>query len=75
MYEPDFIIKMINRINLILETKGLKRDKDEAKWTQMREWVRAMNSEVGFGKWEFQVKCSEGGIRNLLKKIQSQNRN
>ena len=68
MYEPDFIIKMANEVNLILETKGLKRDKDEAKWTQMKEWVRAVNSEVRFGKWEFQIAYSEGEVRSLLKK-------
>ena len=54
-YFPDFIIKFEDGRNLVLEVKGQTTDQDKAKWQAIREWVEAVNTDGGFGKWEFRV--------------------
>jgi len=54
-YLPDYIIRFKGARFLILEIKGRERDDDKAKWDAAREWVRAVNADGGFGKWEFKV--------------------
>jgi type III restriction enzyme len=52
-YYPDFVIKIDTENYLIIETKGLKKDKDEYKWNAMKEWVIAINNK-DLGKWKFE---------------------
>jgi len=54
-YFPDFIIKFKDNRYLILEIKGQKTDQDDAKWSAAQEWVRAVNLDGNFGKWEFKT--------------------
>ncbi len=62
-YYPDYIIKFKNDRYLILEVKGQTKGKDKAKWQAANEWVRAVNENGNFGKWEFKVLDD---IRNLF---------
>lgn len=54
-YYPDFILKFENNRYLILEVKGQTTEQDRAKIQAAREWVKAVNLDGRFGKWEFKV--------------------
>ncbi|TLY37906.1 MAG: hypothetical protein E6K60_03030 [Nitrospirae bacterium] len=55
VYEPDFIIKLTNRINIILEIKGQSREETDAKHQAARRWISAVNHWGKLGVWEFLV--------------------
>lgn len=50
-YRPDFLAKLSNDEILVIETKGEEDQKDKVKRDAMREWVRAVNQNGGFGRW------------------------
>ena len=41
-YEPDFIVRLKNNINLILEIKGYEDDQELAKYAGAKRWVSAV---------------------------------
>ena len=43
-YEPDFIVRLRNNINLLLETKGYSRQEESLKAEAARRWVAAVNN-------------------------------
>ncbi len=51
-YRPDYLIRLANGVNLILETKGELTPKHETKRRYLGEWVNAVNEHGGFGKWK-----------------------
>ena len=62
-YEPDFIVRLHNQVNVMLEIKGYEvHDPDvvNAKNTAARKWVSAVNNLGDFGQWRFQI-CKEPG--------------
>ena len=73
-YEPDFIVQLVNGLNLLLEIKGYEVHNpglNEAKHGAARRWVTAVNNLREFGKWDFFV-CRNvdnltAAITNLLK--------
>ncbi len=50
-YRPDWLVKLSNDEFLVIETKGEEDQKDKVKREAMREWIRAVNEQGGFGKW------------------------
>ena len=56
-YEPDFIVRLVNGVTLLLEIKGYERDreKNNAKHQAAQRWVTAVNNLKDFGKWDFLV--------------------
>jgi type III restriction enzyme len=59
-YRPDYIVKIDdghgaeNRLNLVVEIKGLRDDADAAKAETMRKiWLPAVNNAKKFGRWDF----------------------
>jgi type III restriction enzyme len=57
-YEPDFIVRLVNDLNLLLEIKGYEVHNPEqmnSKHNAARRWVTAVNNLSDFGKWEFLV--------------------
>jgi type III restriction enzyme len=50
-FRPDYLIRLGNGTNLVLETKGQNTAKDETKRRYLGEWVKAVNEHGGFGKW------------------------
>ena len=62
-YEPDFIVRLVNGVNLLLEIKGYQRDRDRAKYAGANRWVSAVNNwnraKLGDieqrGEWGFHV--------------------
>ena len=72
-YRPDFLIRLKSAKMLILETKGIEREKDRAKWKFLDEWVRAVNAHGGFGQWDWAVSKQPGEIKEILKKHSQSN--
>lgn len=67
-YYPDFLIRLVNGEYLILETKGVDNQQNQTKREFLNEWVNAVNTHGGFGKWHWDVSFDpsdiEGKIRN-----------
>jgi type III restriction enzyme len=69
-YEPDFIVRLANDLNLLLEIKGFDvhdKEKTSAKHNAARRWVTAVNNQGEFGRWDFLV-CWE--LDDLLPQLQ-----
>ncbi len=54
-YTPDFIVRLSNGSNLILEVKGYETDQDRAKHQAAQRWISAVNNWGQLGKWHFYV--------------------
>jgi len=67
-YWPDFIIRLNNGINLVLEVKGRDTLQDKTKRSYLDEWVRAINEHGGFGVWQWAVSKDPADITGILNK-------
>jgi type III restriction enzyme len=67
-YIPDYLIKLSNGKTLILEVKGQINDQEEAKWASARRLVEAINSNQGFGKWDFDVVTDMAKVQDVILK-------
>ena len=65
-YEPDFIVRLKNNINLILEIKGYEDDQELAKYAGAKRWVSAVNNWGDLGKWDFHVCRDPQRLRHEL---------
>ena len=54
-YEPDFIVRLKNDVNLIVEIKGHETDRELAKYAGAERWVSAVNNWNELGQWDFHV--------------------
>src|SRR6185312_11718695 len=57
-YEPDFIVRLQNQLNLLLEIKGFEvfnKDQTHQKHTAARKWTSAVNNLGEFGRWDLAV--------------------
>jgi len=68
-YRPDFLVRLINGEMLILETKGQETEEDGVKRHYLDEWVQAVNSHGGFGRWRWAVTRHPGELRDVLMQI------
>ena len=55
LYEPDFIVRLTNGVNLVLEIKGFEPDRVHAKHAAARRWISAVNNWGKLKKWDFLV--------------------
>ena len=58
VYEPDFIVRMRNSVNVVLEIKGQQHEDTDAKHQAAKRWVSAVNHWGRLGEWDFLV-CRE----------------
>lgn len=65
-YFPDFIIRFRNGFHLVLETKGLDREKDKTKRSFLDQWCKAVNQHGGFGKWNWAVSFDPNDVNQIL---------
>jgi hypothetical protein len=54
-YQPDFVVRLLNGITLILEVKGQVRDDTDSKHQGAKRWVSAVNNWGKLGRWDFHV--------------------
>lgn len=66
-YYPDFMIRLVNGEYLILETKGIDSQQNQTKRDFLNEWVKAVNTHGGFGKWHWDVSFEPSDIENKIK--------
>jgi len=52
-YEPDFIVRLTNGLNLLLEIKGMAGAQTAAKHTAAQRWARAVTNAREHGVWAF----------------------
>jgi type III restriction enzyme len=57
-YRPDFLAQLENGVTLVLEGKGRRREKDDAKLTAANRWLAAVNGWGELGQWDFGI-CFE----------------
>ncbi len=65
-YRPDFIIRMKSGDYLVLETKGQDTEQNKTKRRFLDEWVNAVNTKGGFGRWSWDVSKDPGDIKDIL---------
>lgn len=58
VYEPDFIVRLRNSMNVVLEIKGKQYEDTDAKQQAAKRWVSAVNYWARLGEWDFLV-CRE----------------
>jgi type III restriction enzyme len=54
-YRPDFVVNLTNGRVLLIEGKGRKDEKDDAKSTAAKRWVAAVNTWGKLGIWSHHV--------------------
>jgi type III restriction enzyme len=67
-YYPDFLIKMTSGKMLILEVKGLDNQQNKTKRQYLDEWIKAVNNDGRFGKWNWDVSFRPSDIKDILTK-------
>ncbi|WP_370089410.1 BPTD_3080 family restriction endonuclease [Ekhidna sp.] len=65
-YYPDYIIQMTNDEYLVLEVKGQDNDENRAKRDFLNLWVKAVNQNGQYGKWNWAVVFNSDEIRDIL---------
>lgn len=65
-YRPDFLIRLASREMLVLETKGRDTQQEQVKRRFLNEWVDAVNTHGGFGRWSWAVALRPGEIQDIL---------
>ncbi len=58
VYEPDFIVRLRNSVNVVTEIKGKQHEDTDAKHQAAKRWVSAVNHWGRLGEWDFLV-CRE----------------
>jgi type III restriction enzyme len=67
-YRPDFLVKFADDYTLLIEGKGRKRERDDAKVTATNRWLAAVNEWGQLGRWEFSLCRSAEDARKAVEK-------
>ncbi|RKY15359.1 MAG: hypothetical protein DRP82_01910 [Planctomycetota bacterium] len=71
-YRPDYIAKVKapngQEVHLILEVKGQEREQDRQKEAAAHRWVKAVNNEKRFGRWDYLVIRDPHRTKELIRK-------
>ena len=65
-YRPDFLARLDNGVTLLLEGKGRKTEKDDAKVTATNRWIAAVNTWAELGRWDFALCRSADDARSAI---------
>ncbi|MFH1051422.1 MAG: DEAD/DEAH box helicase family protein [bacterium] len=68
-YRPDFIIRLTNNENLVLEVKGEPSEESTTKELYLNEWIEAVNQHGGFGKWHHATSYHPNDIDDKIGRI------
>lgn len=67
-FRPDYLVRLVNGKNLILEIKGQDNQEQRTKREFLDEWVRAVNGHRSFGPWAADVSFSPPDLIAILEK-------
>jgi type III restriction enzyme len=70
-YWPDYLIRLKDRLMLVLEVKGQDSQENQTKREFLDEWVRAVNQRGGFGQWSWAVSRAPGDLSVILGQVKS----
>ena len=65
-FRPDYLIRLTNGVNLVLEVKGQDSAQDQAKRDYLDEWVNAVNAHGGFGIWKWGVCMNPSDLATVI---------
>jgi type III restriction enzyme len=68
IYEPDFIVRLRNSVQVVVEIKGKAHEDTDAKHQAAKRWVMAVNNWGRLGRWDFLV-CREP--QNLAEQVKA----
>jgi len=69
VYEPDFIVRLRNGLQILLEVKGQPMAETEAKHEAAKRWVRAVGHWGQLGRWGFEVCWDPQQLGALLRPL------
>ena len=69
---PDFIVRLSNGTNLILEVKGMVDEQERTKFAAAERWVRAVNHWGKMGHWQFHACLDPNQLRTQLEHFNRQ---
>ncbi|HEU5413763.1 MAG TPA: DEAD/DEAH box helicase family protein [Candidatus Angelobacter sp.] len=67
-FRPDYLIKLTNGTTLVLEVKGMDDQQNQTKRVFLAEWVQAVNTHGGFGKWAADVSRHPKDVLEILER-------
>jgi len=67
-YRPDFLIRLASGVMLVLEVKGQESQESETKRKFLAEWIQAVNTHGGFGKWTSDVSFDPADVEGILER-------
>ena len=67
-YVPDFLIRYQKGHTLVLEIKGKDSPQNKAKRDALAEWVEAINTTGGFGKWSWDVAFDPSEMQDIIER-------
>jgi type III restriction enzyme len=67
-YLPDFIVRLDNGVQLILETKGYD-ERAEVKKAASQRWIDAMNVDGSFGTWCYRITHKPNEIPGIIDSV------
>lgn len=67
-FYPDYLVRLKNGVTLVLEVKGQDDQQNRTKREFLDEWVRAVNTHGGFGKWTYAVSRIPSDLPAILVK-------
>lgn len=65
-YKPDFVVRLADGRMLVVEGKGRRDEKEGAKTTAARKWIRAVNAWGELGRWEYALCQSVDQLKAAL---------
>ncbi|MEX2171413.1 MAG: DEAD/DEAH box helicase family protein [Pirellulales bacterium] len=68
-FRPDFLIRLTNGTQLVLEVKGQDSEEQRTKRRFLAEWVKAVNQHGEFGHWASDVSLSVDDLETVLKRF------
>ena len=71
VYEPDFLVRMRDGLQLLLEIKGQSMLETEAKHQAAKRWVSAVNHWGQLGRWHFEVCWEPQRLAQTLRALTS----
>jgi type III restriction enzyme len=73
MFYPDYLVRLANGMTLVLEVKGQDDQQNRTKREFLDEWVRAVNSHGGFGKWAWAVSKNPPDLVDIIYRFANNN--